>query len=284
MQSPGLSDQTVDTSCQDDASSNGAKDDEDDEEDDDDKMEGLTGGDPEKLKAFNMFVRLFVDENLDRHVPISKQPKEKIQAIIGTELVVPSSGKSSIKLCLFSDSCTRQFPEFAPRARKRIRTYLKSCRRTKRTREQAGLDGVNARPAPPHLTSIQAEQLLAKACENESENAKRMRMGLEPISQPMPAVSTHSIVDVLSQSSGNSPATPVSMSALFPNMSAVTSEPSVTPKTPKSEYKPEQLATLLQAAASQQGSTTLTPVMSSAQVCTLITQPISRLEKKSFLK
>ena len=246
IQSPGLSDQTVDTSCQDDASSNGAKDDEDDEEDDDDKMEGLTCGDPEKLKAFNMFVRLFVDENLDRHVPISKQPKEKIQAII--------------------DSCTRQFPEFAPRARKRIRTYLKSCRRTKRTREQAGLDGVNARPAPPHLTSIQAEQLLAKACENESENAKRMRMGLEPISQPMPAVSTHSIVDVLSQSSGNSPATPVSMSALFPNMSAVTSEPSVPPKMPKSEYKPEQLATLLQAAASQQGSTTLTPVMSSAQV------------------
>ena len=72
-----------------------------------------------------MFVRLFVDENLDRHVPISKQPKEKIQAII--------------------DSCTRQFPEFAPRARKRIRTYLKSCRRTKRSREQAGLDAVNVR-------------------------------------------------------------------------------------------------------------------------------------------
>ena len=67
-----------------------------------------------------MFVRLFVDENLDRHVPISKQPKEKIQAIM--------------------DSCTRQFPEYAERARKRIRTYLKSCRRTKRSREQAGLD------------------------------------------------------------------------------------------------------------------------------------------------
>lgn len=62
-----------------------------------------------------MFVRLFVDENLDRIVPISKQPKEKIQAII--------------------DSCTRQFPEFSERARKRIRTYLKSCRRNKRTRE-----------------------------------------------------------------------------------------------------------------------------------------------------
>ena len=59
-----------------------------------------------------------------------------------------------------------------------------------------------ARPAPPHLTSIQAEQLLAKACENESENAKRMRMGLEPISQPMPASITHSIVDVLSSGGG----------------------------------------------------------------------------------
>lgn len=64
-----------------------------------------------------MFVRLFVDENLDRMVPISRQPKDKIQAII--------------------DSCSRQFPEFGERARKRIRTYLKSCRRNKRTRENA---------------------------------------------------------------------------------------------------------------------------------------------------
>lgn len=70
-----------------------------------------------------MFVRLFVDENLDRIVPISKQPKEKIQAII--------------------DSCTRQFPEFAERARKRIRTYLKSCRRNKRGREGVAWDPVS---------------------------------------------------------------------------------------------------------------------------------------------
>ena len=55
--------------------------------------------------ARQMFVRLFVDENLDRMIPISKQPKEKIQAII--------------------DSCSRQFPEFVDRARKRLRTYLK---------------------------------------------------------------------------------------------------------------------------------------------------------------
>merc|ERR1712223_740080 len=176
--SPGLSDQTADNSCHDDASSTGAKDDDDDEDGgDDDKFEGFTG-DPERLKAFNMFVRLFVDENLDRHVPISKQPKEKIQAII--------------------DSCTRQFPEYSERARKRIRTYLKSCRRTKRSREQAGLDTSN-RPTPPHLTSVLAEQLLARACENEADNAKRMRMGMEPVSQPMPtSLITSSTVDTLS--------------------------------------------------------------------------------------
>lgn len=97
-----------------------------------------------------MFVRLFVDENLDRMVPISKQPKEKIQAII--------------------ESCSRQFPEFQERARKRIRTYLKSCRRMKK-------NGMETRPTPPHLTSAMAENILAAACESETRNAaKRMRM------------------------------------------------------------------------------------------------------------
>ena len=43
------------------------------------------------------------------------------------------------------------------------------------------------RPTPPHLTSVLAEQMLARACENEAENAKRMRMGLEPVSQSLPA-------------------------------------------------------------------------------------------------
>ena len=83
-----------------------------------------------------MFVRLFVDENLDRHVPISKQPKEKIQAII--------------------DSCTRQFPEYSERSRKRIRTYLKSCRRTKRSREQAGLDINNVSIEPVNVLARSA--------------------------------------------------------------------------------------------------------------------------------
>jgi hypothetical protein len=52
---------------------------------------------------------------------------------------------------------------------------------------QAGLDP-SCRPTPPHLTSVLAEQLLARACENEADNAKRMRMGMEPVSQPMPVL------------------------------------------------------------------------------------------------
>ena len=122
-------------------------------------------------------------------VPISRQPKEKIQAII--------------------ESCTRQFPEFSERARKRIRTYLKSCRRTKRhkstaqampsgnengtcsgsgTRAWNESSGVPTTAKSPsshvsyHLTSPMAEQILATACDNECQNAKRMRMGLKPIS------------------------------------------------------------------------------------------------------
>ncbi|XP_051516707.1 nucleolar protein 4-like isoform X2 [Myxocyprinus asiaticus] len=125
-------------------------DDDHDDHDDSDKINDVEGVDAERLKAFNMFVRLFVDENLDRMVPISKQPKEKIQAII--------------------ESCSRQFPEFQERARKRIRTYLKSCRRMKK-------NGMETRPTPPHLTSAMAENILAAACESESRKAaKRMRM------------------------------------------------------------------------------------------------------------
>lgn len=113
---------------------------------------------------------MFVDENLDRMVPISKQPKEKVQAII--------------------DSCARQFPDFSERARKRLRTYLKSCRRNKKTKD--GWENQPSRPTPAHLTSVQAEQMLAIACENESLNAKRMRLGMEPISQSINIPSSHS--------------------------------------------------------------------------------------------
>uniref|UniRef100_A0A4W3JLD3 Nucleolar protein 4 like n=1 Tax=Callorhinchus milii TaxID=7868 RepID=A0A4W3JLD3_CALMI len=140
--------------CPEDLSISRGGDDDDDEHDhdeDNEKINDSEGMDPERLKAFNMFVRLFVDENLDRMVPISKQPKEKIQAII--------------------ESCSRQFPEFQERARKRIRTYLKSCRRLKK-------NGIElTRPTPSHLTSAMAENILAAACESESRKAaKRMRL------------------------------------------------------------------------------------------------------------
>lgn len=116
-----------------------------------------------------MFVRMFVDENLDRMIPISKQPKEKIQGIL--------------------DSCTRQFPEFSERARKRIRTYLKSCRRNKKVRENWEIN--IARPTPAHLTSQQAEHILAMACENETMLMKRAR--LDPIRSTMPLANNVSI-------------------------------------------------------------------------------------------
>ncbi|XP_060602457.1 nucleolar protein 4-like isoform X2 [Ruditapes philippinarum] len=154
------------------------KDDDDDNDDDDeDKVPPGSNIDPERLKSFNMFCRLFVDENLDRMVPISKQPKDKVQAIL--------------------DACDRQFPEFHERARKRIRTYLKSCRRMRRSKEN-GWEPL--RPTPPHLTSAAAESYLAQACENESINAKRMRMGLEPLPASAMPITHHppAVVSTLS--------------------------------------------------------------------------------------
>jgi len=175
-----------------------------------------------------MFVRLFVDENLDRQVPISRQPKDKVQAII--------------------DSCGRQFPELSDRSRKRIRTYLKSCRRNKRNTPQSGgvvssspppptnpwpANGSSSdptvqpvctsdekyylfwlfilflryflqqRPTPAHLTSAQAETILAVACQRESDNARRMRLGLEPVAQPYPySVASTSASNVFQQPAG----------------------------------------------------------------------------------
>jgi hypothetical protein len=145
-----------------------------------------------------MFVRLFVDENLDRMIPISKQPKEKVQAII--------------------DSCARQFPDFSERARKRLRTYLKSCRRNKKTKD--GWENQPSRPTPAHLTSVQAEQILSIACENESMNAKRMRLGLEPISQSLNIPSSHSTESPLystAKTSMDSLTTPLSISTTAVN-------------------------------------------------------------------
>lgn len=121
---------------------------------------------PERLKAFNMFVRLFVDENLDRLVPISKQPKEKILAII--------------------QSCNRQFPEFRDRARKRIRTYLKSCRRLKKLKEplKRAADQMSSNPNMSAAQMAEVNNILASACANEAENARYSRVDGDTTGNP----------------------------------------------------------------------------------------------------
>lgn len=161
-------------------------------DEDDDDAEGEEGdgeaekADPanvnsERLKAFNMFVRLFVDENLDRLVPISKQPKEKILAII--------------------QSCNRQFPEFRDRARKRIRTYLKSCRRLKKLKEplKRAADQMSSNPNMSAAQMAEVNNILASACANEAENARYARVdgdmsgstGALPSATSSPASSSH---------------------------------------------------------------------------------------------
>lgn len=148
----------------------------------------------------------------------------------------------------------RQFPEFTERARKRIRTYLKSCRRTRKhkstslctssdtsaAKNEAEVVASSSSSSPLssspnvhsavngasssqlnigsggggggggsgssshksnhnasssngqmvsftssgnsyHMTSSLAEQILATACDNEYQNAKRMRLGLKPL-------------------------------------------------------------------------------------------------------
>lgn len=77
--------------------------------------------------------------------------------------------------------------------------------------------------------------MLARACENEAENAKRMRMGMEPVSQPLP-------VPTMSYSA------PMDIIAGMPPGAGGIGSPltlTVTMDKTKMEYKPEHLATLL---------------------------------------
>uniref|UniRef100_A0A4W3H4H2 Nucleolar protein 4 n=1 Tax=Callorhinchus milii TaxID=7868 RepID=A0A4W3H4H2_CALMI len=170
-------------------------DDDQDDHDDVEKINESDGAESERLKAFNMFVRLFVDENLDRMVPISKQPKEKIQAII--------------------ESCSRQFPEYQERARKRIRTYLKSCRRMKKN----GFE--TSRPIPSHLTSAVAENILATACESESRNAaKRMRLDVRQQQQDEPIAVSKQWMRESTQVTYTTPAVSYSQELMYINGNA----------------------------------------------------------------
>ena len=117
---------------------------------------------------------------------------------------------------------------------------------------------MQTKPTPPHLTSVQAEQLLARACENEAENAKRMRMGLEPISQPMPTCPfvASPAIDVINNAgtvtnvSGAATGT-LAVAAGQPGAPVVLFPTTSGEKQLKAEYKSEQLASLLAAQPNQ---------------------------------
>ena len=94
------------------------------------------------------------------------------------------------------------------------------------------------------MTSPHSEQVLSRACENEAENAKRMRMGMEPISQPLPIVQQSAAI--------------ATSAALTIGTAATNTSMALNDKV-KVEYKPEQLASLLQqAAVSTSGTPSLT--------------------------
>ncbi len=104
---------------------------------------------------------------------------------------------------------------------------------------------------------MQAEQLLARACENEAENAKRMRMGMEPVSEPMPvAPAAVPGVDVVSASANAAEviaaARPGVSVSLGSGGTVFTTATTMAEKQLKTEYKSEQLATLLAATQQQE--------------------------------
>lgn len=72
----------------------------------------------ERARQFNAYVRGVIEQKLDVLVPISHQPRDLISDIIAD---------ASVK-----------FPEFSSCVRKRIRTYLKSYRRSKKMKDGQG--------------------------------------------------------------------------------------------------------------------------------------------------
>lgn len=69
----------------------------------------------ERAKQFNTYVRSIIEQTLDVLIPISHQPRELVSQII-------------------ADASSR-FPEFSSCVRKRIRTFLKSYRRSRKVRD-----------------------------------------------------------------------------------------------------------------------------------------------------
>lgn len=68
-----------------------------------------------RAKAFNAYVKGLIEQRLNLHIPISLQPRELLNDIIA--------------------DVQSKFPDFSSCVRKRIRTFLKSYRRSKKVRE-----------------------------------------------------------------------------------------------------------------------------------------------------
>ena len=64
------------------------------------------------------YVKQLIESRMDCKVPISLQPKHLVDDIM--------------------NDAKKHFPEFESCTRKRIRTFLKSCRRSKKFRQQVG--------------------------------------------------------------------------------------------------------------------------------------------------
>ncbi|CAI8043402.1 Nucleolar protein 4-like [Geodia barretti] len=69
----------------------------------------------ERAKQFNTYVRGVIEQRLDVLIPISHQPRELVSQIIA--------------------DASSKFPEFSTCVRKRIRTFLKSYRRSRKVRD-----------------------------------------------------------------------------------------------------------------------------------------------------
>ncbi|XP_064074969.1 uncharacterized protein LOC113403506 isoform X7 [Vanessa tameamea] len=99
--------------------------------------------------------------------------------------------------------------------------------------------GHSVRPTPAHLTSVQAEHILAQACENESLNAKRMRLGLDPVSQPMPTVPTPMAIDTTATSAVASSFLSLYSGAMSSPATSVTSSANTTPASAHGKAPPD---------------------------------------------
>ncbi|XP_064074968.1 uncharacterized protein LOC113403506 isoform X6 [Vanessa tameamea] len=102
--------------------------------------------------------------------------------------------------------------------------------------------GHSVRPTPAHLTSVQAEHILAQACENESLNAKRMRLGLDPAIDTTATSAVASSFLSLYSGAMSSPATSVTSSA---NTTPASAHGKAPPDTTRPSASPTLDSTLL---------------------------------------